>query len=237
MAQAFWEMTGGPARSAGSAPAAHVHPEVVTVMREVGVDLADRVPHGLTVEDAEWADIVVTMGCGDACPFIPGKRYLDWELSDPHGQGLDAVRVIRDQIRRLIDELAASLSGGRRHTGVTRTARAASGGISTTAAPSIRTRKQPTECSAPEHLDRHIRHEPSLPEIAKQRRVLVANPADGRRCHLREAPTGGPSRPRTPPHPTSGSDRRAGRARDDPSASAMRASSSSDRWCSRISAS
>ena len=108
MAQAFWEMTGGPARSAGSAPAAHVHPEVVTVMREVGVDLADRVPHGLTVEDAEWADIVVTMGCGDACPYIPGKRYLDWELSDPHGQGLDAVRVIRDQIRQLIDDLAVS---------------------------------------------------------------------------------------------------------------------------------
>ena len=108
MAQAFWEMTGGTARSAGSAPAAHVHPEVVTVMREVGVDLADRVPHGLTVEDAEWADIVVTMGCGDACPYIPGKRYQDWELSDPHGQGLDAVRVIRDQIRRLIDELAAT---------------------------------------------------------------------------------------------------------------------------------
>ena len=107
MAQAFWEMAGGPARSAGSAPAAHVHPEVVEVMREAGVDLADRVPHGLTIEDAEWADIVVTMGCGDACPYIPGKRYLDWELTDPHGQGPDAVRGIREQIRRLIDELEA----------------------------------------------------------------------------------------------------------------------------------
>ena len=80
-------------------------------MREVGVDLAGRVPRGLIVEDAEWADIVVTMGCGDACPYIPGKRYLDWELSDPHGQGVDAVRVIRDQIRRLIDELAATQGG------------------------------------------------------------------------------------------------------------------------------
>ena len=112
MAQAFWEMTDGPARSAGSAPAAHVHPEVVAVMREVGVDLADRVPHGLTVGDAEWADIVVTMGCGDTCPYIPGKRYLDWDLSDHNGQGLDAVRVIRDQIRGLIDGLAATSGSG-----------------------------------------------------------------------------------------------------------------------------
>ncbi len=108
MAHAFWTMAGGPARSAGSAPASSVHPEVVEVMREVGVDLAGRVPRGLTVEDAEWADIVVTMGCGDACPFLPGTRYLDWQLPDPHGQGLDAVREIRDQIRRLIDELGAS---------------------------------------------------------------------------------------------------------------------------------
>ena len=106
MAQAFWEMAGGPARSAGSAPAGHVHPEVVAVMREVGVDLAERVPHGLTVEDAEWADIVVTMGCGDACPYISGKRYLDWQLTDPHGQGSDAVRGIRDEIQRRIAHLA-----------------------------------------------------------------------------------------------------------------------------------
>ncbi len=108
MAQAFWEMAGGPARSAGSAPAADVHPEVVEVMREVGVDLAERVPHGLALADAEWADIVVTMGCGDACPYVPGTRYLDWELTDPHGQGLDAVRSIRDDIRRLIDDLGAA---------------------------------------------------------------------------------------------------------------------------------
>ncbi len=108
MAQAFWEMVGGTARSAGSAPAASVHPEVVEVMREVGVDLAERVPRGLTTADAEWAGIVVTMGCGDACPYIPGKRYLDWELTDPHGQGLDAVRAIRDGIRRLVDDLAGA---------------------------------------------------------------------------------------------------------------------------------
>lgn len=107
MAQAFWEMAGGSGRSAGSAPAANVHPEVVAVMREVGVELAERVPHGLTTEDAEWAEIVVTMGCGDACPYVPGTRYLDWELTDPHGQGLDAVRSIRDEIRRLIDDLCA----------------------------------------------------------------------------------------------------------------------------------
>ena len=107
MAQAFWERQGGPGRSAGSDPAQHVHPEVLEVMREVGIDLADRVPHRLDQADAEWADVVVTMGCGDACPFIPGKSYLDWELADPKGQGLDSVRAIRDEIERRIGELAA----------------------------------------------------------------------------------------------------------------------------------
>jgi arsenate reductase (thioredoxin) len=107
MAQAFWERQGGPGRSAGSDPAEHVHPEVLEVMREVGIDLADRLPHRLDRADAEWADVVVTMGCGDACPFIPGKTYLDWELQDPKGQGLDSVRVIRDEIERRIGELAA----------------------------------------------------------------------------------------------------------------------------------
>lgn len=106
MAQAFWERLGGPARSAGSEPAAHVHPEVVTAMREVGVDLAGRVPHRLDDADAEWAEVVVTMGCGDACPYIPGRRYLDWELADPRGQGLEAVRAIRDEIERRIAQLA-----------------------------------------------------------------------------------------------------------------------------------
>src|SRR5437867_314448 len=97
------------ARSAGSAPAERVHPEVVEVMRELGVDLADRVPRALERSDAEWADVVVTMGCGDACPFIPGKRYLDWELEDPSGKSVAATREIRDEIARRVDELVASL--------------------------------------------------------------------------------------------------------------------------------
>jgi len=96
------------ARSAGSAPAERVHPEVVEVMRELGVDLADRVPRALERSHAEWADVVVTMGCGDACPFIPGKRYLDWELEDPSGKSVAATREIRDEIARRVDELVAS---------------------------------------------------------------------------------------------------------------------------------
>jgi arsenate reductase len=99
------------ARSAGSAPAAHVHPEVVAVMREVGFDVSDRVPRALERTDAEWADVVVTMGCGDACPVIPGKRYTDWELEDPAGKGPDTARGIRDEIARRVDELVASLNG------------------------------------------------------------------------------------------------------------------------------
>ena len=97
------------ARSAGTAPAAHVHPEVVEVMRELGVDLGERVPHRLEQADAEWADVVVTMGCGDACPYIPGKRYIDWELTDPKGLPLDEVRRIRDEIAGRTGELAVEL--------------------------------------------------------------------------------------------------------------------------------
>jgi arsenate reductase (thioredoxin) len=97
------------ARSAGSAPAGAVHPEVVDAMRELGVELEDRVPRRLQPEDAEWADVVVTMGCGDACPYIPGKRYVDWEITDPAGQDVQEVRGIRDEIdarvRSLADEL------------------------------------------------------------------------------------------------------------------------------------
>jgi len=97
------------ARSAGTTPAERVHPEVVEVMAELGVDLADRRPRRLGREDAEWADVVVTMGCGDQCPYIPGKRYIDWELSDPKGQPVEAVRATRDEIdrrvRALVDEL------------------------------------------------------------------------------------------------------------------------------------
>ena len=97
------------ARSAGSAPAQHVHPGVIEVMRELGVDLSDRVPRRLERADAEWADVVVTMGCGDACPVVPGKRYLDWELPDPAGRPLDDVRAVRDEIARKVKTLVEEL--------------------------------------------------------------------------------------------------------------------------------
>jgi arsenate reductase len=97
------------ARSAGSGPADHVHPEVVEVMRELDVDLRHRVPRRLERADAEWADVVVTMGCGDACPVLPGKRYVDWELDDPAGKGLDETRAIRDEIARRVESLVADL--------------------------------------------------------------------------------------------------------------------------------
>jgi len=93
------------ARSAGTEPASRVHPEVVDAMRELDVDLAGRVPRRLSDADAEWADVVVTMGCGDACPYIPGKRYLDWNLPDPAGRPLAEVRAIRDEIVRRVDDL------------------------------------------------------------------------------------------------------------------------------------
>jgi|SRR5579862_4589030 len=98
------------ARSAGSEPADTVHPEVLTVMGELGLDLRDETPKLLTRELAEWADVVVTMGCGDACPYIPGKRYLDWELEDPRGRSLEDVRATRDEIARRIDGLLAELN-------------------------------------------------------------------------------------------------------------------------------
>ncbi len=97
------------ALSAGTTPADRVHPEVVEVMRELGIDLADRVPRRLTRELAEQADVVVTMGCGDECPYIPGKRYVDWELEDPAGRPLGEVRATRDDIARRVRELAAEL--------------------------------------------------------------------------------------------------------------------------------
>jgi arsenate reductase len=101
IAQALYERRGGHARSAGTTPAEHVHPEVAELMPE----LADRVPHRLEQADAEWADLVITMGCGDACPVIPGKQYVDWELEDPAGQDLETVRRIRDEIERRVGEL------------------------------------------------------------------------------------------------------------------------------------
>ena len=114
MAEALFRRVAGErheARSAGSRPGERVHPEVVEAMREIGVDLADRVPHGLERADAEWADVVVTMGCGDACPYIAGKRYIDWDLPDPAGQSVEEVRAIRDEIGRRVEALARELDG------------------------------------------------------------------------------------------------------------------------------
>ena len=105
MAQAFYERAGGLARSAGTHPEGNVHPEVVEVMRELDIDLDGRRPHKLSQEDVEWAELVVTMGCGDACPVLPGKRYLDWNLQDPAGMPVEVVREIRDQIAGLVAEL------------------------------------------------------------------------------------------------------------------------------------
>jgi arsenate reductase len=109
MAEAFAKQAGHEARSAGSRPATHLDPEVVEAMRELGIDLSGRVPKGITEEDVEWADVVVTMGCGeDACPVLPGKRYIDWQVRDPIGLPLGEVREIRDGIRRRIDSLEAA---------------------------------------------------------------------------------------------------------------------------------
>jgi arsenate reductase (thioredoxin) len=105
MAEAFANQAGHEARSAGSRPETQLHPEVVEAMRELGIDLSGRVPRGITEEDVKWADVVVTMGCGDACPVFPGKRYLDWEIRDPIGLPIAEVRVIRDDIRRRVDVL------------------------------------------------------------------------------------------------------------------------------------
>jgi arsenate reductase (thioredoxin) len=97
------------ARSAGTTPAERLHPEVVEAMAELGIELGDRVPQRLSRGDAEWADVVVTMGCGDECPYIPGKRYLDWDLADPKGRSLEEVRRTRDEIERRVAELIDEL--------------------------------------------------------------------------------------------------------------------------------
>jgi arsenate reductase (thioredoxin) len=106
MAQALYERLGGEARSAGSYPEHELHPEVIEVMRELGVDLSDRRPRAIEQDDVEWADVVVTMGCGDACPVLPGKRYLDWNLPDPVGRPVEEVRALRDDIQRRVETLA-----------------------------------------------------------------------------------------------------------------------------------
>jgi arsenate reductase len=112
MAQALFERAAAgrhQARSAGSRPAERVHPEVVRAMQELGIDLAANVPHKLDRADMDWADLIVTMGCGDECPYIPGKRYLDWELTDPAGQPIETVRGVREDIDRRVRALADEL--------------------------------------------------------------------------------------------------------------------------------
>jgi arsenate reductase len=117
MSQALFERAAGgrhSARSAGTTPVDRVYPQVVDAMRELGVDLGDRVPQELTDAHAEWADVVVTMGCGDACPYIPGRRYIDWDLRDPSGEPPEAVRAIRDDIARRVEALVAELDRAER---------------------------------------------------------------------------------------------------------------------------
>jgi arsenate reductase len=112
MSAALFERAAGGrhrALSAGTTPAERVHPEVVEVMCELGVDLSGRTPVKLTRELAEEADVVVTMGCGDECPYVPGKRYVDWDLEDPKGRPVDEVRATRDDIARRVDGLVAEL--------------------------------------------------------------------------------------------------------------------------------
>jgi arsenate reductase (thioredoxin) len=112
MSQALFERAAAgkhTALSAGTTPAEHVHPEVIQVMRELDIDLSDRRPQLLTHKLAEQADLVVTMGCGDQCPYIPGKRYIDWDLPDPKGRPLAEVRATRDAIASRVSDLLAEL--------------------------------------------------------------------------------------------------------------------------------
>ncbi|MBZ4019663.1 arsenate reductase ArsC [Streptomyces purpurogeneiscleroticus] len=97
-------------RSAGSAPADRVNPAAVEAMREVGIDMSAQRPKVLTVDAVQASDVCITMGCGDACPVFPGKRYLDWKLDDPAGQGVEAVRPIRDEIKRRVADLIAEIA-------------------------------------------------------------------------------------------------------------------------------
>jgi len=113
MSQALFERaaagTGHDAASAGTTPADRVHPEVVEAMAELDIDVASRTPRLLTDELSQWADVVVTMGCGDACPYVPGTRYIDWELPDPKGRPLDEVRATRDDIAGRVQRLVLEL--------------------------------------------------------------------------------------------------------------------------------
>jgi arsenate reductase len=105
LAEALYSARGGEARSAGSDPADEVHQVVVEALAEVGLDVSDRVPRRLDEDDVRWADLVVTMGCGDACPVLPGKRYVDWNLVDPVGLCLEEARELRDDIARRVAQL------------------------------------------------------------------------------------------------------------------------------------
>ena len=96
-------------RSAGTAPKDQVNPVAVEAMREVGIDIADQIPKVLTDQAVQVSDVVITMGCGDTCPFYPGTRYLDWQLDDPAGQSIDAVRPIRDEIKARVEQLISEL--------------------------------------------------------------------------------------------------------------------------------
>ena len=112
MSRALFERAAGgrhSAESAGTTPGDRVHPEVVEAMGEVGIDVSARVPQKLTAALAEDADVVVTMGCGDECPYIPGRRYVDWDLPDPQGRPLEEVRATRDEIARRVDALLGEL--------------------------------------------------------------------------------------------------------------------------------
>jgi arsenate reductase (thioredoxin) len=113
MAAGFLTHLGGDlveVRSAGSLPAEQVNPAAVEAMKEVGIDISDSTPKVLTTEAVQASDYVITMGCGDACPVFPGKKYLDWELDDPAGKGVEAVRPIRDQIKTRIEALLAEIT-------------------------------------------------------------------------------------------------------------------------------
>ncbi len=105
IAQALYERLGGEARSAGSRPESKLHDSVVQALAEVGVDVSDRRPKPIDENDVRWADVVVTMGCGDVCPVFAGKEYLDWNLPDPVAMSLDDVRKLRDEIARRIEQL------------------------------------------------------------------------------------------------------------------------------------
>jgi arsenate reductase (thioredoxin) len=105
MAEALYKRRGGEARSAGSRPEQHLHQAVVEAMDEIGIDLSERRPKGITTEDVEWADVIVTMGCGDVCPVLPGKEHLDWNLADPVGMCLEEVRELRAVIEAKVAAL------------------------------------------------------------------------------------------------------------------------------------